>query len=94
MNNLQTKVKRNEESFTISGLGDEAVMMNLTTGDFLGLNPVATDIWEFMAEPITIADIIKKLTEKYDIDEAVCTKETLTYMETMQKEKMLLVVGE
>lgn len=94
MKNLQTQVKRNEESFTVSGLGDEAVMMNLTTGDFLGLNPVAADIWEFMAEPVTIGEIIQKLTEKYDIDEEVCKTETLTYLQTMQKEKMLSIVND
>ena len=94
MINLQTKVKHNEESFTVSGLGDEAVMMNLATGDFLGLNPVAADIWELMAEPVSVGDLIKKLTEKYEIDEADCTTETLKYLETMQQEKMLLVVGE
>ena len=94
MKNLQTQVKRNEESFTVSGLGDEAVMMNLTTGDFLGLNPVAADIWEFMSEPVTIGEIIQKLTEKYDIDEAVCKTETLTYLQTMQEEKMLSIVND
>ncbi|PLK43117.1 PqqD family protein [Emticicia sp. TH156] len=91
--NLQTKVNRNDEAFMVSGLGDEAVMMNLATGDFLGLNPVAADIWELTAQQVTIEYLIEQLLEKYDIDAEVCTTETLAYLQEMQKENMLIIAG-
>jgi hypothetical protein len=92
MNKLQTKIIRNDSSFLCTSLGDEAVMMNLTTGDFIGLNPVAANIWKLIKDPISIASLIKKLTEKYEVNEIVCTAETMVYLAKMTNERMLLEV--
>ncbi|MFD2519616.1 PqqD family peptide modification chaperone [Emticicia soli] len=89
MNNLHIKIIRNDELFLFTNLGDEAIMMNTSNGVFMELNRIAVDIWMFLQEPISVENLIKKLTDKYEVDESVCKNETVVYLQKMLKEKML-----
>jgi len=44
-----TRYKRNDENFLISQLGQELVLMDTKTGDYLGINAVGTHIWNLLA---------------------------------------------
>ncbi|WP_337044512.1 PqqD family peptide modification chaperone [Emticicia sp. 17c] len=92
MNDLQSILKRNDENFLVNTLGEESVMMNLKNGDFMGLNTVATDIWELLKEPTSAESLIQKLIDKYEVEESVCITETMTYINKMMQEKMVLQV--
>ncbi|GAB3518729.1 PqqD family peptide modification chaperone [Emticicia fontis] len=94
MRKLLTKIKRNDQSFLLTPLGDESVMMNLINRGFMGLNPVATDIWELIKEPISVESLIKQLTERYEVDKTLCTLQTEAYLGKMLNEKMLIPIAD
>ena len=63
----ETIIQRNETKFLASALGAEIVMMNTDNGDYIGVNSVGSDVWNLLIEPIRIDDLIKKITELYDV---------------------------
>jgi hypothetical protein len=77
---LESVISRNESNFLANPVGEEIIILNMETGDYLGLNAVGASIWEQIQEPRTVQDIIDKLIAEYDIDANTCTTETLSYL--------------
>ncbi len=92
MINLTSKLRRNEEQFIVNSLGEEIVMMNTASGDFIGLNSVGTEIWDLLKEPKSFGELIKELMEIYEVTEKQCIDETLPYLNKMVGEKMIQLV--
>ena len=89
---LNSRLRRIDKDLLSSSMADETVMMNVSSGDCLGLNEVATTIWGLLEEEITTQEICTKLLDAYDIDEESCIKRTLTFLEELQGEKMITVM--
>lgn len=86
---IHTTIKRNNEDFLSSKLGNELVMMNTKTGDYLGLNQVSNDIWELIQQPCTAEDIINGLLQQYEVSKEDCEKQTLECLNKMMEQGMI-----
>jgi hypothetical protein len=86
-----TIVARNEQKYLISVIGDEVVMMDIQKGVYIGMNSVGSNIWNLLSEALPVKDIINSLTAKYDISPEQCEKETITYLEQMLEQDMLMI---
>jgi hypothetical protein len=77
-------LKYARNSKTISGrLHDEMVMMDLEQGKYFSLNPVATRIWDLLAEPATIGVLCGLLKEEYEVGEEQCVEEVSALLNEM-----------
>ena len=52
-------------------LDGEAVLLNLESGIYFGLNGVATRMWQLMVEHRSLAAVLDTLTAEYDADQKV-----------------------
>ncbi|MBA3674349.1 MAG: PqqD family protein [Chitinophagaceae bacterium] len=80
----------NNDKFISSGFGDEIMLMNLETGDYIGLNSVSADIWMQAEKQITAQHIIEYLLQQYNVEKEVCKAEVLTALEQMLEKGLLL----
>ena len=76
-----------------SELGGEAVILNLATGMYYGLNEVGARVWELIQQPCTFDSILHKLLEEYDVDLDLC-KQDLTKILVEMKESCLIEVND
>lgn len=67
----------------------EKVMMNLERGKYYGLNSIASRIWELIDKPQLVKNLIMGLLMEYDVDEKICEKNVLTFLEKMYKEELI-----
>jgi hypothetical protein len=58
-------------------LDDEAVLLNLKTGIYFGLNPVATRIWQLLFEQRSLSSVLDTMLLEYEIDRGVLEKDLL-----------------
>jgi hypothetical protein len=58
-------------------LDDEAVLLNLKTGIYFGLNPVATRIWQLLSEQRRLSSVVDTMLLEYDIDRDVLEEDLL-----------------
>jgi hypothetical protein len=86
---LDSIVLRKENNLMGGEMGNETVLMDMNTGDYIGLNSVGTSIWKLVATPSKVADICAQLQEEYNVDAETCQVETLKYLEMLQSEKIL-----
>ena len=87
----ELRYKRVEGKFLVSQLADETVLMDTVSGDYMGLNPVGTAIWELMQEPQTISTLVTTLTGRYEVTEAQCRQEVEPFLQELEKRKMLSI---
>jgi hypothetical protein len=80
----------NNDKFISSGFGDEMMLMNLETGDYVGLNTVSADIWRQAEKQTTAQQIIDYLLQQYDVEETVCKIEVITVMQQMLEKGLLI----
>jgi hypothetical protein len=89
--NADTVIQRNESRFLASQLGTETVMMDMDSGDYLGINSVASDMWALLQEPIKVETLIKTMVEMYDVSEEVCKAEVDAFLPKMLAQNMLII---
>ncbi|MBU1660562.1 MAG: lasso peptide biosynthesis PqqD family chaperone [Chloroflexi bacterium] len=70
-------------------VGQEVVMLNLEKGRYHALDEIATEIWEMIAEPIRVADLIAALLTEFDVSPENCQRDVLTYLEQLQERDLL-----
>lgn len=84
----------NTNKFIASEFGDEMILMNLESGDYVNLNQVSADIWrKAESSKITMEDLINFLLEEYDVSQEICTKETSECIQQMTEKDLLLKVA-
>lgn len=88
---LSTTIIRNSKNFLCSKLGAELVMMDLKTGDYLGLNEVSSDIWDLLRQPTTAEAIISSLLQQYDVSREDCEQQTLECLNKMIEQGLISV---
>jgi len=67
-----------------SDLAGEAVILDLTSGVYYGLNEVGAKIWHLIQQPQTIQAIQHNLLQEYDVDPEVCTQDLLQLLQELQ----------
>lgn len=86
---LQSLLVRKETGFLVSELGNEMVMMNTRTGDYIGLNEVSTDIWKLLEQPVKTEDIVADLTRRYNVDQHNCESQTIECLNKMLSQGLI-----
>jgi hypothetical protein len=86
-----TTICRNEERFLSNQLGDELVMMDQHTGDYINLNNVGADIWNMLNEPITVNDVLERTVSVYAVTKDEAVAPVYEFIKTMYDQNLILV---
>lgn len=68
------------ESVVCATLDDEAVLLNVETGIYYGLDSVGTRIWSMVALGATESDIIATLTTEYEVELRVLQQDVADFV--------------
>jgi hypothetical protein len=85
-----TIIKRNPELVS-SDVDGEKVMMSIENGEYFGLDPVGTRIWELIENPIEVNSLIEQLLEEFDVSRELCEQDTLEFLEHLFDKKLLIL---
>jgi hypothetical protein len=75
-------VEANQEQIS-SDLGGEAVILNLKTGVYHGLNEVGALIWTLIQEPKVVSDIKQMLLQEYEVEDQQCDRDLKALLEDL-----------
>ncbi len=85
---LQSYPKRSE-NVAWRTIVDKALLVNPKDSFIYPLNTVATRIWELMDGKTSSEDIIKRLSEEFEYEESAIQKDTLEFLEELQKANLI-----
>jgi hypothetical protein len=89
---LESTIERNSADLLTSEVGDEMVMMDIEAGNYISLNKIGRVIWEHIEQPIKVGDLIDNLINRFNVDRAQCTTDTLEYLNNMLVQKTIKVI--
>jgi hypothetical protein len=87
-----TRLIRAEERFLSNPVGDETLLLDLSTGDYVALNETAARIWDMLRQPRTVRELTDALGNEFDIDPGQCLSDTLGYLRAIEALQLLVQV--
>lgn len=70
----------------------ELVLLNTTSGEYFGLNRVATHIWQAMAERPTLSEIGAGLRATFDVDADTMSRDLVGVVDEMARLGLVTVI--
>ena len=59
-------------------LDDEAVLLDLKSGTYFGLNTVGTRVWQLLGEQAALSNVLNTLADEYDAERAELERDLLS----------------
>jgi Coenzyme PQQ synthesis protein D (PqqD) len=70
-------------------LAGEAVILDVNSGVYYGLNAVGARVWSLIQEPKTVGAVLEALLEEYDVEPDRCEGDLLSLLEDMASKDLL-----
>ncbi|TWH55732.1 PqqD family protein [Dulcicalothrix desertica] len=77
-----------------SDLGDEAVILNLKSGIYHGLNEVGARVWAFLQQAKKVEEILKMLLQEYDVDPEQCNNDLIALLCNLSAAELISISNE
>lgn len=91
--NLNSIIKRNPELVSTEVDG-ERVMMSVDSGEYFGLDPVGSRIWELIENPIRVDSLLDLLIDEFDVSKEQCESDTFEFLNELRDKNILLIISE
>jgi len=87
---LETLVCQKKDLF-VTEIDGEKVMMHIENGKYYAMNEVGSRIWDLIAEPVPVYEIVNTLLDEYQIDEETCKNAVLEFLTNVSYEEIIEV---
>ena len=74
-----------------SKIGEEVVMMDMESGFYFGMNSVGSIIWQYLAEEISLDELVGKLMIEFNIDQKTCETDTLEFLNDLLEKNIIKI---
>lgn len=89
VNSVVTQAKGN----IVSDMGGEKVMLSVTRGKYFNLGEIGGEIWDLMAQPLSVQEIVKQLVTSFDVDSKECEEQVVDFLESLSKEVLIEITN-
>ena len=86
-----TIIERNDADLISSQLGDDIVLMNSNTGDYIGMNAVGSDVWKLLELPLSLDEVTSRIVNMYEVDENYGKGKISGFLQRMLDNKVIQV---
>ena len=84
-----TSVAQRNQDIVEATIEGETVMMSIDTGQYYGLDSVASEIWQMLEQPIKVEAICTQLLQEYDVDTEQCEQDVLAFLQSLQEQNII-----
>ena len=81
----KSTVIRMKKKLSVTDLAGEKVMIDFESGKYFMIKGSGNDIWDMIQNEITVGEIVDRLLDIYDVDEAVCESSVTGFLDKMRK---------
>lgn len=85
-----SKFQRNPDLIATDMDGD-TVMMSIERGEYYGISGVGSRVWELLASPVSMTDIVQTICNEFEVDESTCQADMAHFIEDMQGHGLISV---
>ena len=85
---------RMAESIAVHDLQGELLLLNTTTGVCVSLDPMGSRMWQLIQEQHALHKVLDALLHEYEVTEAQCEQDLLSYVAQMLEDGFVETVAE
>jgi Coenzyme PQQ synthesis protein D (PqqD) len=90
---LKNTVKRADDLGSCD-LDGETALMSVENGQYYGLDPIGSRIWNLLAQARPVSDLCALLLEKFEVEPAQCEHDVLAFLQELAQDNLIKVVDE
>jgi hypothetical protein len=72
----------------------EVLMLDVESGNYFGLNEVASFVWLQLETPLTVAELCDRVQSEFEVDETRCLADLIAHLTAMVAEGLVQVPPE
>ena len=77
---------------TEADLDGGSVLLSLRAGAYFNLNPIASEIWQMLAEPCRVDQIFASLSDGHDVDAQTVAHDVTPFLQTLVDQRLVRVI--
>ena len=85
---LESKILRNNEIPT-NNIDGEIGMLDVEQGRYFALDSIGSEIWDMIETPISVNEVIDRLTKDYDVSKEQCTADVVELFESLYNVQLI-----
>jgi hypothetical protein len=74
-------------------LDGESVLLDVETGTYFGLDPVATDIWRLLRDAQSVDEICARLLDGYEVDPGELRADVVAFLALLEAKGLIRAAG-
>jgi Coenzyme PQQ synthesis protein D (PqqD) len=74
-------------------LDSGGVVLSVRAGAYFGFNATASEIWQMLAEPRRVEQIIASLSEGHDVDTQTIARDVVPFLQRLVDDRLVRVIG-
>lgn len=86
---LDDIITRNPETLS-TDLAEQTVLMSTENGTYYGLTATGQDIWQQLAQPVSIRQLCQQLAAKYQAPQSTVEADTLAFLAYLEKRGLIV----
>lgn len=64
-------------------LQDEAIILDLKSGVYYGLDSMGARLWQLVQQPIVVSEVCEIILDEYDVDREQCERDLCSFFQEM-----------
>jgi hypothetical protein len=84
-------ILRRKPDAVFAAVGSDVVLMSIEHGKYLGLDDIASEIWQLIEQPIAVRALCAALAEKFDAEPAVIERDVAALLDQLMSFAMVEV---
>jgi hypothetical protein len=88
---IESVLVRNTEPVG-ADLDEGSVLLSLRAGAYFVLNPVASEIWQMLADPCRVGQIFASLSDSYAADAQTIADEVTPFLQSLVDDRLVRVL--
>lgn len=77
-----------------SELDGEAVILDLASGVYYGLDGVGAHVWRTIQTPKRIEEIREEILERFQVEPERCTRDLFAFLRELERKKLVRITDE
>jgi hypothetical protein len=90
----EENVIQKSDQLLMSIVDNEAVILEMESRHYIGLNDIGTEIWLRLDQPVIVSSLISEFIELYDEDRDIIKVQVLEFLNHLYDKRLINVLNE
>ena len=79
------------EGLAIADLDEEAVVLDVNSGIYYGLNEVGARVMVLLKEPTSLSDIVNAMLQEYEVEGEQLKRDLMAFLQEMKDQQLIRI---